>query len=81
MLVSGRVYTTFHEIPVGKERSKMLIPNLQPQHPEGFYCVYVFFTLPKTNSSLLKDDGWKTVLFAAFGPILRGKLALSFREG
>ncbi len=38
--------------------------------------------LPETNSLPLKMHGWKmkTFLLGQFGPIFRGKLALSFRE-
>ena len=43
-------------------------------HP-AFNLVY---TLPETNSSPLKMDGWA---FGAFRPIFKGKLAVSFREG
>ncbi len=41
-------------------------------------------TLPETNSSPRKIDGWKTIKFPFLGPkrpIFRCKLAVSFREG
>ena len=39
------------------------------------------YTLPKTNSSPLKMDGWNTILsYWVKRPIFRGKLAVSFRE-
>ncbi len=39
-------------------------------------------TLPQTNSSHLKLDGWQmSILLGQTLPIFRGKLAVSFREG
>jgi len=38
-------------------------------------------TLPETNSSHLKIDGWKTLFPLGIRPIFDGEMAVSFREG
>ena len=37
-------------------------------------------TLPETNSSPLKIDGWKSIFLLGFG-LFSGAFAVSFREG
>ena len=42
--------------------------------------IFTWSTLPETNSSPLKMDGWKTIL-SFWKTLFSGAFAVSFREG
>ena len=61
----------------GKGLQKICLQQALPPAPPKFNSSPLKVTLPETNSSHLKMDGWKPPSFLLGSPIVRGKLLVS----